>query len=42
MSDGLQDCLQGRDSYGNIQQVCSEEEIIEVTQDGEDEVPQAV
>jgi len=42
VSDGLQDDTEGSHSDGHVQQVSGEEEVVVVTQDGEDEIHQLV
>jgi hypothetical protein len=38
----LENSLQGRNRYSNIQQMCSKEKVVDVAQDGEAKIPQTV
>ena len=40
--DGLEDDAEGGDADGDVDEVCREEEVVVVSQDGEDKVPQQV
>ena len=40
--DGLEDDAEGGDADGDVDEVCREEEVVVVSQDGEDKVPQEV
>lgn len=42
VGDGLQDRLQWRDGHSHIEQVSSEEEVVDVAQQGEGQVPKVV